>query len=43
VRFEEEDDEQALDCRRVVADLVVAARRQRRVLEPVERAFPAGA
>jgi hypothetical protein len=39
VRLEEEGDEQALNRRRVVADLVVATRRQRRVLEPVERAL----
>jgi hypothetical protein len=39
VRLEEEGDEQALDCRRVMADLVVAARNQGRVFEPVERTF----
>jgi hypothetical protein len=39
VRLEEEGDEQALDRHRVVADLVVAARRHRRVFEPVERAL----
>ena len=39
VRLEEESDEQALDRRRVMADPVVAARNQGRVLEPVERAF----
>ena len=39
VRLEEESDEQALDRRRVMADPVVAARNQGRVLEPVERAL----
>jgi hypothetical protein len=39
VRLEEQVDEQAFDRRTVVADLRVAARRQRRVLEPVERAL----
>jgi hypothetical protein len=39
VRLQKQGDEQALDRRRVMADLVVAARRQRRVLEPVERAL----
>jgi hypothetical protein len=39
VAVEEELDEQALDRRRVVADLVVTARSRRRVLEPVERAL----
>ena len=40
VRIEEERDEQALDCRRVMADLVIARGRARgAVLEPVERAL----
>ena len=39
VRLEEQGDEQTLDRRRVVADLMVAARRQRCVLEPVQRAL----
>ena len=39
MRVEEEVDEQLLDRRSVVADLVVARRRQGRVLEPVERAL----
>jgi hypothetical protein len=39
VRLEEELDEQALDRRRGVADLVVPARSKRRVLEPVQRAL----
>ena len=39
VRLEEQLDEQALDRGRGVADLVVAARLGRRVLEPVERAL----
>jgi hypothetical protein len=39
VRFEEEVDEQTFDRRPVVADLVVARRSPRGVLEPVQRAF----
>jgi hypothetical protein len=39
VRFEEEVHEQAFDRPGIVADLVVAARHQGRVLEPVERAL----
>ena len=35
VRLEEEFDEQALDRRRVMADLVVATGARRRMLEPV--------
>jgi hypothetical protein len=36
---QEEVDEQALDRRRIVANLVITARSRRRVLEPVQRAF----
>lgn len=39
VRLEEEVHEQALDRPAVVADLVVAAWRQRGLLEPVQGAF----
>jgi hypothetical protein len=39
VRGEEEIDEQPLDRRPVMADLVVAARRQGRVLGPVQGAL----
>ncbi len=39
VRFEKESDEQPLDRRAVMADLVVTARSKRRMLEPVERAL----
>jgi hypothetical protein len=39
VRLEKEIDEQALDRRRGVPDLVVAARSRRRVLQPVQGAF----
>jgi hypothetical protein len=39
VSLHEQRDEQLLDRRAVVANLMVAARRQRRVLEPVERAL----
>jgi hypothetical protein len=39
VAVEEEVDEQSLDRRRVVPDLVVAAGSRRRMLEPVERAL----
>ena len=39
VGLEEELDQQALDRRAVVADLVVARRLGRRVLEPVQRAL----
>jgi hypothetical protein len=39
VRVEEEVDEQAVDRRRIMPDLVVAARFRRRGLELVERAF----
>jgi hypothetical protein len=39
VRFDEQGDEQALDRRRVVADLVISARFRRHVLEAVERAL----
>jgi hypothetical protein len=39
VRLEEQVDEQAFDRRAVVADLMVAARRQGRVFEAVERAL----
>jgi hypothetical protein len=39
VRLEEKVDEQAFERGAVVADLMVAARRQRRVLEPVQRAL----
>jgi hypothetical protein len=39
VRLEEEADEQALDRRRIMPDLVITARSQRRMLEPVERAL----
>jgi hypothetical protein len=39
VSLEEEVDEQALDRRGVVADLMVAARRQRCMLEPVQGAL----
>jgi hypothetical protein len=37
--IEKELDEQPLDCRRVMGDLAVAIRANRRVLEPVERAL----
>jgi hypothetical protein len=40
VRLEEEVDEQAFDGRRGMADLVVTARKRRRVLEPVQGALP---
>ena len=39
VRIEEELDEQPLDRRHVMTDLVVPVRSPRRVLEPVERAL----
>ena len=39
VVLEEEIDEQALDGRRIVTDLVIAARSRRRVLEPVQGAL----
>jgi hypothetical protein len=39
VGLQKQGDEQALDRDQVVADLVVAARCQRRMLEPIERAF----
>ena len=39
VRLEEEVDEQPLDRRAVMADLMVTARARRRVLEPVQRAL----
>jgi hypothetical protein len=39
VAVEEEIDEQALDRRRIVTDLVITAGSRRRVLEPVQRAF----
>jgi hypothetical protein len=39
VCLEEESDEQALDCCRIMPDLVVTARSRRRMLEPVERAL----
>jgi len=39
VRLEEQVDEQFLDRRALVADLMVARRRRGRVLEPVERAL----
>jgi hypothetical protein len=39
VAVEEEVDEQTFDGRRIVPDLVIAARPRRRVLEPVQGAF----
>jgi hypothetical protein len=39
VRLEEQVDQQSLDGRPVVADLVVARRSRRRVLEPVQGAL----
>jgi hypothetical protein len=39
VRFEEELDQQALNRCRIVPDLVVAARTERRMLEPVQGAL----
>jgi hypothetical protein len=39
VRLEEQLDEQSLDRRRIVADLVIAARSRRRMLKPVQCAL----